>query len=104
MPDGTNPKIPASSADAAGVPISEAASAHAPFLFFDVASAFGQYNNVVHVTLETARYIPRANGLVTQDRVIVGHLRMNLQAAESLRAALEGALLMARQAGSEAKN
>ena len=34
-------------------------------------------------------------GEVVRDRVIVAHLRMSLQAARDLRAALDGVLLMA---------
>ena len=43
-------------------------------------------------------------GEVTQDRVVVAHLRMNVPAALSLKAAIEGAILLATPPPSEAKN
>jgi hypothetical protein len=75
--------------------VSAIASAQAPFIFFDNAAVFGYYNGIVHVTLETGRHTPAADGGIATDRVIVAHLRMNLEAAKSLKSALDGALLMA---------
>jgi hypothetical protein len=86
--------------------VSAIASAHAPFLYFDDASAFGHVNGIIRITLEAGRTIPGpVAGTVLSDRVIVAHLRMNIPAALSLKAALEGALLMAMPpAGGEKSN
>jgi hypothetical protein len=78
--------------------ISALASAHAPFLYFEQASAIGHLNGMIRVTLEASRDVPMPFGGVANDRVIVAHLRMNIPAAHSLKAALEGALLLATRA------
>lgn len=83
--------------------VSAIGSANAPFIYFENAPAFGHVNGIVRVTLEAARDMPVGN-TVAFDRVIVGHLRMNVQAARSLIAALQGALLLAEKGPSEAKN
>ena len=75
--------------------ISALASAHAPFLYFDRAPAFGHMNGIIRVTLEAYRDIPLLPNGVGNDRAIVAHLRMNIAAAHSLKAALERALLLA---------
>jgi hypothetical protein len=41
---------------------------------------------------------------VKRERIVVGHMRMNIAAARSLRAALDGALLIAAPSESHAKN
>jgi hypothetical protein len=74
--------------------ISAIASASAPFLYFDGAPNYGFYGGIANVTLEAIRHTSSA-GSVWKDRVIVAHLRMSLEAAESLKAALEGVLLLA---------
>jgi len=78
--------------------ISALASAHAPFLYFDGAPTFGYNNGIVNITLEALRYMV-VGKTPTRDRVVVAHLRMSLPAAMSLKAALEGALLLAAPAG-----
>ena len=78
--------------------ISALASAHAPFLYFENASAIGHLNGIIRVTLEASRDVPMPQDGVANDRVIVAHLRMNIPAAHSLKAALEGALLLAARA------
>jgi len=85
--------------------ISELGSANAPLLYFDEASAYGHVNGIIRLTLEAARLYPAtpAPG-VKIDRVVVAHLRMNIQAARSLKQAIEGALLLAAPPESEAKN
>jgi len=88
----------------AGLPFSEGGSAHAPFLYFEEVPAFGHVNGVIRVTLEAVRLYSVTPGELTTDRVLVAHLRMNVRAALALKAALEGALLLAAPPSSEAKN
>jgi len=86
-------------------PVSEIGSAHAPFLYFEDASAFGHINGIIRVTLEATRLYPEAGEHGAKiERVVVGHLRMNIPAARSLRAALDGALFLAAPAETESKN
>lgn len=86
-------------------PIAEIASAHAPFLCFEAISAFGHANGIVQVTLEALRMYSNApNEPVRSDRVIVANLRMSIAAALSLKATIDGAILMATPVESEAKN
>ncbi len=104
MAEKSDPAAPVA-ADIVDIKISEIGSAHAPFLYFESASAFGFWNGVVRITLEAMRTIPSGqDGGVVNDRVITAHLRMNIPAALSLKAAIEGALLLARPAESETKN
>lgn len=75
--------------------ISAIASADAPFLYFEGAPFYGLLNGVGQVTLDTGRIFGAdANGKVIMDRVLVAHLRGNLNAIRSLRAALDGIILM----------
>ena len=77
------------------VNIAEVASAQAPFLYFERASAFGHFEGLVRITLESQRILPHASGGgVTVDRVVNAHLRMSVPAAQSLQKAIESALLM----------
>ena len=77
------------------VNISDAGSAQAPFLYFERASAFGHFEGLVRITLESQRILPHASGGgVTVDRVVNAHLRMSVPAAQSLQRAIESALLM----------
>lgn len=104
MAEKTDPSTPVSQ-EVAGMQLSEIGSAHAPFLYFEEASAFGFINGVVRITLEATRTVPSGEGTgVINDRVITAHLRMNIPAALSLKAALNGVLLLANPAKSEAKN
>ncbi|HEY8006213.1 MAG TPA: hypothetical protein VIE66_05300 [Methylocella sp.] len=76
--------------------ISGVASAQAPFIYFENAPFFGCLNGVGKVALETSRQIAVApGGGVLFDRVLVAHLVGNIEAIKSLRAALDGILLMA---------
>lgn len=104
MAEKPNPVAPVTTG-IVDVKFSEIGSAHAPFLYFESASAFGFYGGVVRVTLEAVRTIPTGqDGGVINDRVITAHLRMSIPAALSLKEAIEGALLLARPAESETKN
>ena len=75
-----------------------------PLLYFDSATAFGYVSGVVKITLEADRLIAAPERKVVRDRAIVAHLRMNIQAALSLKAAIEGALLLASPSSSQSKN
>jgi hypothetical protein len=98
MSDDSRPRPPVEIIPSIEVGYSAIASAHAPFLYFENAPAFAHLNGIIRVTLEASRDIPRPPESVTNDRVIVAHLRMNITAARSLKAALEGALLLAAPA------
>ena len=88
-------KPPQPASKAPEVNISDAASALAPFLYFERASAFGHFEGLVRITLESQRIVPHASGGgVTVDRVVNAHLRMSVPAAQSLQKAIESALLM----------
>ena len=67
---------------------------HAPFLYFENAPTFGHLNGVFHVMLSANRYLPGADNKIQADSVVVAHLRGNRQALESLRSAIDGALLL----------
>jgi hypothetical protein len=77
---------------------------HAPFIFYEIAPAFGHSNGVVNITLSANRTRIGPNG-VENGQVVTAHLRGNIQAALSLRAAIDQALLLAAPAaqGSEGK-
>ena len=79
--------------------VSAIASAHAPFLCFEDAPAYGHLNGIIRVTLTASRDIPIPGAQKPgSDQVIVAHLRMNIPAAQALRAALHNALLLAAPA------
>ena len=80
-----------------------AASAGAPYVYFDMSAASGHINGVIQVTLVANRLVP-TGGNVEIDQVIAGHLRMSVPAAHSLKLALEAAILLARPAASDAEN
>jgi hypothetical protein len=64
------------------IPVSD--TPHAPFIFYEIAPAFGFTNGVVNVTLSANRtWI--ADGKVLNEQVVVAYLRGNVQAALSLR-------------------
>ena len=95
-PNPTPPVIPS---------FSTSGSVHAPFLYFENASAFGVLNGIVQITLEARRLFPSETGeKLVVDRVAVAHLRMNIQAALSLKAAIESALLLASPTPTGTKN
>jgi hypothetical protein len=72
---------------------------HAPFIFYEGASAFGVTNGVVNITLSANRTWIATNGDVMNEQVVVAYLRGNIQAALSLRQALDNALLLAAPTG-----
>ncbi len=88
-------KVPQAALKGPEANISDAGSAQAPFLYFERASAFGHFEGLVRITLESQRILPHASGGgVTVDRVVNAHLRMSVPAAQSLQRAIESALLM----------
>ena len=76
--------------------ISGIASASAPFVYFDSVNFYGIINGVGQVTLEANRLMATGpDGRIAIDRVVVAHLKCSLTAVKSLRAALDGIILMA---------
>jgi hypothetical protein len=95
MADEPNVKPPIPSQGSAQGAVAAVDSSHAPILFFDAAPSFGCVSGIVRVTLVAQRLIPTDGQYPHSDVVIVGHLRMGVEAALSLKNALEGALLLA---------
>ncbi len=67
--------------------VSATASANAPVIFIDEFPNSGYYNGIAHITCEVIRFMSLPDG-VTNDRVIVAHLRMNLNALVALKEAI----------------
>jgi hypothetical protein len=67
--------------------VSALASAAAPIIFIDEFPNSGYYNGICHITCEALRFMHLDNVPVS-DRVIVAHLRMNLQGLEALKSAI----------------
>lgn len=86
------------------LPVSESASAAAPFIYFDGSPNYGNSNGIVSVTLEAIRHTMGNNGSVIHDRVIVANLRCSPLVARQLRDALTLALDIPTQRGSENTN
>ena len=85
-PEARPEKVPA-------IPISD--TPHAPFVFYENAPAFGFMNGVVNITLSANRTYAGPNGTIVNEQVVVAYLRGNVQAALSLRQAIDNALLLA---------
>ena len=68
---------------------------HAPFIFFESAPIFGCTNGVINITLAANRATASEGGTVINEQMVVAYLRGNIQAALSLRAAVDSALLLA---------
>ena len=66
------------------------ASANAPVIFIDEVPVFGVYNGVVHMTCEALRF-NRVDGASAPvlDRMVVAHLRMNKEAMDAMKRAIE---------------
>jgi hypothetical protein len=77
-----------------GVIIPVGDTQHAPFIFYEGAPAFGFTNRVVNITLSANRTWVGPDG-IRNDQVVTAYLRGNIQAALSLRAAIDSALLLA---------
>jgi len=77
--------------------ISGIASASASFIYFEAAPFYGLINGVGKIAISASRQGAKdtTGGGVLSDHVLVAHLVGNLAAIRSLRAALDGILLMA---------
>jgi hypothetical protein len=80
--------------------VSGVASAQAPFVFIDEFPNSGYYNGIVHITCEALRFMA-IDGVPTNDRVIVAHLRMNLPALEALKGAIANVEKMIARPGAQ---
>ena len=72
------------------------ASANAPFIYIDGVPCCGHVNGIIQITLDAVRLQPGPSNPLA-DRVIVGHLRMNVPAARGLLTALQSAILLAER-------
>jgi hypothetical protein len=79
------------------IPVSD--TPHAPFIFYEMAPAFGFTNGVVNITLSAHRTYAGPDGAVVNEQVVVAYLRGNVPATVSLRQALDRALLLAAPTG-----
>jgi hypothetical protein len=77
---------------AVAIPVSD--TPHAPFIFYEGAPAFGHTNGVINLTLSASRTCIGPDGATKNDLVVVVYLRGNLQAALSLREAIDKALVL----------
>jgi len=75
---------------------------HAPFVFFESAPATGFTNGVVNITLAANRTWIE-DGKAMNEQVVVAYLRGNIQAALSLRQAIDNALMLASSQQTETK-
>ena len=76
----------------------------ADMLVFDTAPVFSNANGQVSLTLSARRFVPDTKGGVQEQDVVVGFLRCSSVAAQSLRSAIDGALLLGRPAKSATSN
>jgi hypothetical protein len=77
--------------------------ATAPIIYFDMAPNFGCNHGIVNVTLSVSRCLATDDGGVARDVVAVAHLRGSINAAMSLRKAIDDALLLGRPTGDGGK-
>jgi hypothetical protein len=75
---------------------------HAPFIFFENVPIFGFKNGIVNISLTAMHAWVTASDGVLNEQVVVAHLRGNVQAAISLRHAIDQALLLAAHTGGKA--
>jgi hypothetical protein len=94
MAEESNVKSPVEFVPSVEGEVSAIGSGGAPFLYFDLVPTYGFNRGIAKITLEALRLHTTAGG-VKQDRVVVAHLRMGLDAAIDLRKALDGIILMA---------
>lgn len=70
--------------------------AAAPILYFDNVPTLGVNNNIVELELSARVVTPTADSKTTIEGLCVAHLRCSLEAALSLRTAIEKAFKIAR--------
>ena len=68
---------------------------HAPFIYYEAVPVSGHANGVINLTLSATRTYIGPDGTAKNDLVVVAYLRGNIQAAISLRKAIDAALLLA---------
>lgn len=73
-------------------------SRNAPIIYCDGAAGLGFTNSIVTLTLAASIQTEITDGRVEMEHVAVAHLRMNTQAAISIRDAINRALLVAAPA------
>ena len=96
MADKSNKRVAIESIPSVRGGLSGIGSANAPFIYFENAPYYGLLNGVGQITIEAARIFGAdPEGKPIMDRVVVAHLRGNIPAFRTLRAALDGILLMA---------
>jgi hypothetical protein len=71
---------------------------HAPFIYYDGAPVAAYANGIISLTLSASRTYVGPDGAPKNDFVVVAYLRGNIQAAVSLREAINNALLLAAPA------
>ena len=67
-----------------------------PVVYFDEAPTFSHMNGVIGITLTAAGNVPDAKGGLVNCVSVAAFLKCNIPAARALRAALDGALLLAQ--------
>jgi hypothetical protein len=65
MADDPNTKTPVETIPSVSGGVSAIGSAHAPFLYFESAPAFGSLNGVIQITLESAANHPDCDGFAS---------------------------------------
>ena len=96
MPDESDKPRPIETIPSVRGGFSAIASANGPFVYFENAPFYELLNGSAQITLDANRLFGAdATGHPVYDRVIVAHLRCNIEAIKSLRATLDGILLMA---------
>jgi|EndMetStandDraft_8_1072994.scaffolds.fasta_scaffold04926_5 hypothetical protein len=79
------------------------ASNQAPFVYFDGVITHGVNHGVIQLELAARTVVPDGKGGATSEVVMTAHLRCSVDAAASLRQALDHALLLAKQRQKKAK-
>jgi hypothetical protein len=69
----------------------------APFVYFDIAGAYGTMHGAIEVELATRILVPKPDGSTEVKFLSTGRLRCSAHAAINLRHALEAALKMLEQ-------
>ena len=90
--DPTDPKI-----SAATVPLIIRDSDAAPFLYFDIAPAYGIFHGAIQIEVASRVLTVAPGGGAKVEFVTTAHIRCSVQAATNLRNALDDALKMLEQ-------
>jgi hypothetical protein len=97
MPNPTDPKnLPAGQPE-----ITVTGAVQAPFIYFDGVAALGVQAGSIQIEVAARTILPAADGGVSTEFVVTGHLRCGLAAALALREAIERSLAMFTQATQE---